>query len=244
MILMTKAKAEAKLNKTLTNNEYMQYIYKLNFGGKKQTHKNAQTKITKTTKAPLKFNDAKTEYLQVNNFDAKCFDARYYEYLLKFGDCFLGFEKPSIQTRFCFGYGQNGISTEKDYESARSQERNMETNQQTFINANLEDLNKSIKKIETFISQWINKEEKCFSSRYNKIFICKNSYEHKAYLTWSWDYENIRDKEMIIREATKEDLLLIIEVYKQQIENFKKRLNTYLKRYGLSKLTTWTYLVD
>ena len=49
---------------------------------------------------------------------------------------------------------------------------------------------------------------------------------------------------MIIREATKEDLILIIEVYKQQIENFKKRLNTYLKRYGLSKLTTWTYLVD
>ena len=49
---------------------------------------------------------------------------------------------------------------------------------------------------------------------------------------------------MIIREATKEDLLLIIEVYKQQIENFKKRLNTYLKRYGLSKLRTWTYLVD
>ena len=48
----------------------------------------------------------------------------------------------------------------------------------------------------------------------------------------------------VIREATKEDLLLIIEVYKQQIQNFKKRLNTYLKRYGLSKLTTWTYLVD
>ena len=244
MITMTKAEAETKLNKTLTNNEYMQYIYKLNFGSKKQTHKNAQTKITKTTKAPLKFNDAKTEFLQVNNFDAKSFDARYYEYLLKFGDCFLGFKKPSIQTRFCFGYGQNGISTEEDYEGARSQEKNMETNQQAFINANLEDLNKSIEKIETFISQWIDKEEKCFSSRYNKIFICKNSYNHLAYLTWSWDYENIRNKDAIIKEATKEDLLLIIEVYKQQIENFKKRLNTYLKRYGLSKLTTWTYLVD
>ena len=38
---------------------------------KKQTHKNAQTKTTKTTKAPLKFNDAKTEFLQVNNLDEK-----------------------------------------------------------------------------------------------------------------------------------------------------------------------------
>ena len=244
MILMTKKEAERQLNKQLTNQEYNKYIYDLNFKNKKQTHKNAQTKITKTTKAPLKFNDAKTEFLQVNNFDVKSFDARYYEYLLKFGDCFLGFEKPSIRTRFCFGYGQNGISTEEDYEGARSQERNMETNQQAFINANLEDLKKSIERIETFISQWIDKKEKCFSSRYNKIFICKNSYDHLAYLAWSWDYDNIRNKDAIIKEATKEDLLLIIEVYKQQIENFKKRLNTYLKRYGLSKLTTWTYLVD
>ena len=67
MITMTKAEAETKLNKTLTNNEYMQYIYKLNFGSKKQTHKNAQTKTTKTTKAPLKFNDAKAEFLQVGD---------------------------------------------------------------------------------------------------------------------------------------------------------------------------------
>ncbi len=36
MITMTKTEAETKLNKTLTNNEYIQYIYKLNFGSKKQ----------------------------------------------------------------------------------------------------------------------------------------------------------------------------------------------------------------
>ena len=244
MITMTKAEAETKLNKTLTNNEYMQYIHMLNFGCKKQTHKNAQTKTAKTTKAPLKFNDAKAEFLQVNNLDSKSYEAKCYEYALKFDNNFLCFDKPNIKTSFCFGYGQNGISTEEDYEGARSQERNIETNQQAFINANLEDLNKSIEKIETFINQWIDKKEKCFSSRYNKIFICKNSYNHLAYLTWSWDYDNIRNKDAIIKEATKEDLLLIIEVYKQQIENFKKRLNTYLKRFGLIKLTTWTYLAD
>lgn len=244
MITMKKAEAETKLNKTLTNNEYMQYIYKLNFGSKKQTHKNAQTKITKTTKAPLKFEDAKNEFLQVNKLDEKSYEAKCYEYALKFDNNFLCFDKPRIKTSFCFGYGQNGISTEEDYERASEQEKNMETNQQTFINANLEDLKESIERIETFISQWIDKKEKFFSSRYNKIFICKNSFDHLAYLAWSWDYDNIRNKDDIIKEATKEDLLLIIEVYKQQIENFKKRLNTYLKRYGLSKLTTWTYLVD
>lgn len=244
MITMTKAEAETKLNKQLTNNEYMQYIHMLNFGSKKQTHKNAQTKTAKTNKAPLKFNDAKAEFLQVNNFDTKSFKAKYYEYFLKFDDCFLGFTKPSIKTRFCFGYGLNGVSSQEDYEGAREQEKNMETNQQAFINANLEELNESIKDLQDFIDNFFDHKNTCFSSRYNKIFICKNSYNHLAYLAWSWDYDNIRNKDAIIKEANKEDLLLIIEVYKQQIENFKKRLNTYLKRYGLSKLTTWTYLVD
>lgn len=105
MITITKTKLEKELNKQLTNNEYMQYIYKLNFGSKKQTHKNAQTKITKTTKAPLKFEDAKTEYLKVNNFDVKCFDVRYYEYFLKFGDYFLGFKNLAFKLVFVLVMG-------------------------------------------------------------------------------------------------------------------------------------------
>lgn len=244
MITMTKTEAETKLNKQLTNNEYMQYIHKLNFGSKKQTHKNAQIKTVKTTKAPLNFNDAKAEFLQVNNLGVKSFEAKYYEYFLKFNDCFLEFTKPSIQTRFCFGYGQNGIEADGDYDRASEREKNMRTNEQAFIDANLKDLNESVKKLQDFIDNFFDHKNTCFSSRYNKIFIYKNSYDHLAYLAWSWDYDNIRSKDDIIKEATKEDLLLIIEVYKQQIENLKKRLNTYLKRYGLSKLTTWTYLVD
>ena len=241
MLLMTKKEAERQLNKQLTNQEYNKYIYDLNFKNKKETQKKVQIK---TVKAPLKFNDAKNEFLQVNNLDVKSFETKYYEYALKFDNNFLCFRKPDIKTRFCFGYGLNGVSIQEDYEGAREQKKNMETNKQAFINANLESLNKSIEEIKTYIKQWIDKEEKFFSSRYNKIFICKNSCDHLAYLAWSSDYENIRNKEMIIKEATKEDVILIIEVYKQQIENFKKRLNTYLKRYGLSKLRTWTYLVD
>ena len=241
MILMTKKEAERQLNKQLTNQEYNKFIYDLNFKNKKETQKKVQTKTLKT---PLKFNDVKTEFLQVNNFDAKSYEAKCYEYALKFDNNFLCFKKPDIKTRFCFGYGLNGVSSQEDYEGASEQEHNMNTNQQAFINANLEDLNKSIKNLQEFIDNFFDNKNTCFSARYNKIFICKNSYNHLAYLAWSWDYDNIRNKDDIIKEATKEDLLLIIEVYKQQIENFKKRLNTYLKRYGLSKLTTWTYLVD
>lgn len=240
MITMTKKEAEKRLNKKLTNQEYNKYIYDLNFKNKKQ-HKKVQTK---TLKAPLKFNDAKDEFLQVNNFDAKSYAVKYYEYGLKFDDCFLCFEKPRIETRFCFGYGQNGISTEEDFDRACEQKHFFNTNQQAFIKANLKGLNQSIKDLQDFIDDFFDWKHNCFSWSYNKIFICKNSCYHLAYLAWSWDYDNIINKDAIIKEATKEDLLLIIEVYKQQIENFKKRLNTYLKRYGLSKLTTWTYLID
>ena len=115
-------------------------------------------------KKTVNFNDAKNEFLQVNNFDAKSFEAKNYEYALKFDNSFLCFEKPNIETRFCFGYGQNGIEANGDSDRANEQKHNIDTNQQAFIDANLEDLNKSIKKIETFISQWIDKEEKCCPS--------------------------------------------------------------------------------
>jgi hypothetical protein len=36
----------------------------------------------------------------------------------------------------------------------------------------------------------------------------------------------------------------IIEGYEQVFADFVKRLQSYLKRYGLTKLDTWTYWID
>ena len=44
-----------------------------------------------------------------------------------------------------------------------------------------------------------------------------------------------------IGEADIQAIIDGLEVVKKQ---FEKRLNTYLKRYGLSKLNVWTYLRD
>ena len=46
------------------------------------------------------------------------------------------------------------------------------------------------------------------------------------------------------QEATIEDIKLILETLEAEKAKFLKRLNTYLKRYGLSKIHSWTYLVD
>ena len=41
-----------------------------------------------------------------------------------------------------------------------------------------------------------------------------------------------------------DDLKNILSVYEYEKAKFEKRLNAYLKKYGLSKLKTWSYLVD
>jgi hypothetical protein len=46
------------------------------------------------------------------------------------------------------------------------------------------------------------------------------------------------------RQVTEEEKSLILEGLKFGLSMFKKRLDTYLNKYGLSKLHTWTYWAD
>ena len=45
-------------------------------------------------------------------------------------------------------------------------------------------------------------------------------------------------------EMSEEDKKLVIAMYEEEKEKMSKRIDTYLKRYGLSKLNVWTYWVD
>ena len=47
-----------------------------------------------------------------------------------------------------------------------------------------------------------------------------------------------------LRKATTEELEKILVFYEKAKARLIKRLNTYLKKYGLEKLHVWTYLVD
>ena len=53
-------------------------------------------------------------------------------------------------------------------------------------------------------------------------------------------WSNLRDLEMLTKEERQE----LVKGYEEVRKAFIKRLNTYLKRYGLSKVRTWTYLSD
>lgn len=149
-------------------------------------------------------------------------------------------DKPSINTDLCFGYGYSGVSTKEEYDAANRASENAATNVDYFIERNLRDL------------EW--KLDLLYDPRYEKYkyikystqpagsklkgYTCCRMYDNPTEAPYRWS--NHRDLE----KMTDEEVDALIECLKKTKEMFTKRLNTYLKRYGLSKLNVWTYLRD
>lgn len=131
-------------------------------------------------------------------------------------------EKPTIETRFCFG--ESGY----DFDEKVAEAAEARTNEDLFRNRNLRDLDEKIKTLkdgpedgycvwltvwngvsDLHIGRWWNKE-----AAYNPI------------------------------EISDEDRKRLLEGYEIVRESFAKRIDAYLKRYGLSKVHAWTYWVD
>ena len=162
----------------------------------------------------------------------------------------LEIEKPTIETKFCFWYHDSPYDT-NDYDRANDAENYARTHEDYFINENLEGLNRSIENIKEALNSENLRTKHC-----NNYYILKHH--------WNWDSENCKirgfdvldkyeekgekarqqmngnDLELMTREDL-ENWLEWLETVKAQ---FTKRLNTYLKRYWLSKLHTWTYWAD
>jgi hypothetical protein len=69
-------------------------------------------------------------------------------------------------------------------------------------------------------------------------------------IEWVWYYDYELEKNRLERlwdsltEASNDDIDAILEWYEKARDLFQKRLSTYLKRFWLSKLHTWTYWRD
>lgn len=140
----------------------------------------------------------------------------------------IAFDKPTIETRFCFGFGCNGISTSEDVKGACDMAEHARTNEKYFLDENLKGINQKIEAVKN--------AEKVYIMNYNHRKNCGYYETEEELMYWNKRPEGI--------EATKEDVELIIKTLENEKEKFTKRLNTYLKRYGLSKVHSWTYLVD
>jgi len=150
-------------------------------------------------------------------------------------------EKPRIETSFCFGFGMYGIDPDGEGQKrASDMEQHARTNESYFINENLKDINGMIEALEDdsyHFYKFLHYTGQISGSKLKAVRYCRlgNTPEYNPGM-WS----NLIDLE----ELTDKERAALLNGYIEVKKAFTKRLNTYLKRYGLSKLNTWTYLVD
>ena len=144
-------------------------------------------------------------------------------------------EKPQIETRFCFGYDCSRVDTES-YDNANKMVDFANTHEEYFIKENLKEIDNKIKDLQddNIIKYYLTKGAYLGQSQKNPLRNMQFAYHSH--------YNEIYGEEK--KEATKEMINAYIEMLQADRIDFIKRLNTYLKRYGLSKLKTWSYWRD
>ena len=130
-------------------------------------------------------------------------------------------DKPSIENKFCFR------DEGPDYEVYQHLMSNESDLREYFLNENLSELDRRIGML---------KDES------EVIFVERNEYNNEALLQYGrgWGWYGNEEKSCL----TKEERAEVAGALEYVRAGFKKRLETYLKRYGVSKLHTWTYWAD
>jgi len=150
---------------------------------------------------------------------------------LKTGEI-IAIEKPAIQKDFCFGYSDSRYNTE-DYDRANEKVHHARTSADYFMTENLSDINSMIEILNTknlshfdyYVSTPFSNQPK--NSKLKGIYKCSN-----------YDERNQGVK------LEGEDRRRVIDAYVTVRADFVKRLERYLKRYGLSKIHAWSYWRD
>lgn len=140
----------------------------------------------------------------------------------------LAIDKPRIETRFCFGYSLNRCDTE-DYDRANNMAYHASKSEEYFKIENIKQLQETIDTLNG-IGRF----------GHNVAYIIYRN-DGEATLNFCRRYDLIENNR---EEINEQDRAAIITAYNLEIAAFEKRLNTYLKRYGLSKIHTWSYWRD
>lgn len=176
------------------------------------------TKMAKTTN---KWADNLKEYAATEN--SSNYQVKNSIGAIKIDDKFILLEKPSIETRFCFH--DEGVG----YEHYKEVHKNNDAFSEYFLYENR-------REYENYID--------CLKSG-KKVFI-SHTYAEGIPLCnfYTREYEWQSKYREWDTEATPEQVEDILNALEWALSLFEKRLQTYLKRYGVSKLNTWTYWAD
>lgn len=138
-------------------------------------------------------------------------------------------DKPSIETRFCFG--EHGF----DFDEVNETCDRLSRDEGYFIAENIRrcaagGIIKNLEDGHPFVpvlrrEHYTGQTEDC----------------RLGYVEWVYWYDIDRDDPDIL---TADEIAEYRQMCEEEIEKFTKRLRTYLKRYGLSKCDFWTYWAD
>lgn len=170
--------------------------------------------------------------------DAQEKDATWTEWLLKHAaaivklDCNIlyVFDRPEIKTDFCFGYGYCGVTTSEEMQAASNMAQKARTSEEYFLDKNLE---KVIFDWHALADRW--------------PLFAKNTYiygTNEMGVTHSVIYSHYANGTPDEKALTENDIKKLQEAQEHVKIDFEKRLKTYLKRYGTSKVRSWSYLSD
>lgn len=159
-------------------------------------------------------------------------------------------DKPTIKKDFCFNRDYNGMYCEETERNAEAMAYHARTQESYFINQNMAGL---LEHLKTFDTQSITDADDYYLQRYRykKPYARNGQYgtDGIAWIEFVDDYAN-SDRERAeaiakgFRPLTDSEIKKIIAAYNCVIEQHKKRIAAYLKRYGLNHLNVWTYYSD
>lgn len=182
---------------------------------------------------------------------AKFLNANYSD-VIEIDGKFFPIEKEQIKKIFCFGVGLNARATQEEIEHGIDMEQKAQNDINYFVSENLKGINQKINKLKYFlIDEWEEKQKYIDTNKmryhlhFEKCYLANKSICNDASVTFLMlDDDKLPCYKSVKREATKSEIQKVIDALENEKEQFKKRLQTYLKRYGLSKVRTWSYIVD
>lgn len=155
------------------------------------------------------------------------FLTKHYSTLLRLSNGeIVGIEKTKIKTSFCFGYGFCGISSDEEENAAARMAVRAERDKNYFIEKNVEPLDQQIEALQS---------DRNIALYWGGVDVGSVGAMDK----WDERLESCNGQPL-----TDEDRSAYIEALQEEKTAFIKRLQTYLKRFGLSKIKSWSYLCD
>lgn len=199
-------------------------------------------KLTKEDKAMLRAEYQKVWTKRDGSPDLKMIDycTNKTSAYLDLGDALITFDKPSIETRFCFG--EHGY----DYDEVNETCDKLSRSESYFLAENIRrtEARDILDRIDGTEERYITCKTPIlvYGAYCTQTSDCKlahiefvNAFHedywgHKPNGTW--------------RDLTDEEIAALRTIMQDEITKFEKRLKTYLKRYGMSKCHFWTYWAD